>query len=143
MKNPAPYLRRTLFALLNGNVTYDSNVIPVYENDEDHDDALQIVIGEYSDADMSNKDNFQARGSQVLEVVSFQTTGAKKVVDAVGELVMDEIHPTTKSDTLSGVDFQVMIQGKPSQNHLIEDSGNGIKIVRLILRFNLLINQNT
>lgn len=142
MKNPAPYLRRTLFTLLNGNISYNSATIPVYENDEDHDDALQIVIGEYSDADMSNKENFQARGSQVVEVVSFQTTGAKKTVDAVGELVMDEIHPTTKSSVLSGTDFQVLIQGKPSQNYLIEDDGSGQKIVRLIMRFNLLINEN-
>lgn len=139
MKNPAPYLRRTLFALLSDNVTYNSAIVPVFENDEAHDDLLQIVIGEYSDADSSNKENFQARGNQVIEVVSFQSTGAKKVVDAVGELVMNLIKPTTKSEVLSGTDFQVLTFGKPSQNHLIETDDAGGKIVRLILRYNFLI----
>lgn len=141
MKNPAPYLRRTLFTLLNGNVSYNAANVPVYENDEDHDDALQIVIGEYADADNSNKENFQARGSQVIEIVSFQSTGAKKTVDAVGELVMDLILPTTRAKNLDGDDFSVIVN-RPSLNHLTEDAGNGLKIVRLILRFNLLINEN-
>jgi hypothetical protein len=143
MRNPAPYLRQTIGDVLDTNVVYNSATIPVYGNDEDHDDPLQIVIGEYSDADASNKENFQARGSQVIEVISFQSTGAKKTVDAVGELVMDLIHPTTKSEVLSGVDFQVLVIGKPSQNHLIEQDASGGKIVRLILRYNLLININS
>jgi hypothetical protein len=143
MKNPAPYLRQKIGDVLDTNVVYNSAVIPVYGNDEDHDDPLQIVIGEYSDADASNKENFQCRGSQVIEVISFQSTGAKKTVDAVGELVMDLIHPTTKSEVLSGTDFQVLVVGKPSQNHLIEQDASGGKIVRLILRYNFLININS
>jgi hypothetical protein len=143
MRNPAPYLRQKIGDVLDTNVVYNSAVIPVYGNDEDHDDPLQIVIGEYSDADASNKENFQARGSQVIEVISFQSTGAKKTVDAVGELVMDLIHPTTKSEVLSGGDFQVLVVGKPSQNHLIEQDASDGKIVRLILRYNLLININS
>lgn len=143
MRNPAPYLRQKIGDVLDTNVVYNSAVIPVYGNDEDHDDPLQIVIGEYSDADASNKENFQCRGSQVIEVISFQSTGAKKTVDAVGELAMDLIHPTTKSEVLSGTDFQVLVVGKPSQNHLIEQDASGGKIVRLILRYNLLININS
>lgn len=141
MKNPAPYLRRTLFTLLNVNVSYNAANVPVYENDEDHDDALQIVIGDYSDADRSNAHEFGANATQVIEIVSWQDTGAKKTVDAIGELVNNIIMPTPQSATLNGADFHIIVN-RPSINHIIEDSGNKKKIVRLILRYSLLIHHN-
>jgi hypothetical protein len=141
MKNPAPYLRRTLFSLLDGNVSYESAVVPVYEG-EGEVVARQIIIGDYSDADRSNKQNFGANGSQIIEVVCEQPTGIKKHADAIGELVMNLIKPTTTSNLLSNTDFSILIKGKPSQNHIIEDSGSGTKIVRLLLRYSLLTNEN-
>lgn len=140
MKNPAPYLRAKIGSLLTGSVTYNAAVVPVYGNDEDHDDLLQIVIGDYADGDDSNKTHFQSTGTQVIEVISIQPTAAKKTVDAVGELVMNIIHPTTRSETMSGTDFQVMVQGRPSINHLVEH-GETDKAVRLIMRYNLLIHE--
>lgn len=142
MKNPASYLKKKLFAILNTAVTYNATVVPAFGNDQEHDDPLQIVIGEYSDADSSNKHNFAGNATQVIEVVSVQNDGSTKTVDEVGELVMNVIHPTVRSQLLSGTDFQVVIRGKPSVNHLIEPSGSGQKIVRLILRYNLLIIDN-
>lgn len=142
MKNPASYMAVKLYDVLNTNVVYNSVAVPVFSNDQEHNDELQVVIGEYSDTDSSNKDTFQGTGSQVIEVVSVQHTGSKKVVDEVGELVMNEIKPTPKSSLLNSSSFQVFIQGRPSINHLIESSGSGRKIVRLILRYNFLIIEN-
>lgn len=138
MKNPAPYIQEKIFELLSGNISYSSATVPVFSNDQEHEDRLQVVIGEYSDADDSNKHVFQGIASQVIEVVSVQPTGAKRIVNDVGELVMNLIHPSVQSELMSGTDFQVFVRGKPSINHLVEVSDTD-KIVRLILRYNLFI----
>ena len=141
MKNPAPYLRRTIKALLDGNVTYNSEVIPVYEKDEDHDDELQIAIGYFTEADTPSKHGFMSVGYQEIEIISYQTTGAKKIVDAIGELVMNDIHPTVNSEVLSGVDFQIVVRGKPTPNYPPTEAKDNLKIVRLIQRYHLFINE--
>lgn len=145
MKNPASHIRQKFGTLLDG-ITYDdgdgfNDTVPVVAS-EGLDSKYQIFIGDYSDADRSNKHNFGANASQVIEVICEQDTAAKKHVDAIGELVMNAIHPTTQSNTLSGTDFMISVVGRPSINHIIENSGSGTKIVRLILRYNLLINHN-
>jgi hypothetical protein len=140
MINPAPYLRQTIFSLLNGNVTYDSADVPVYESEGKHSDKVQIIIGDYSDANAGNKQKFGSQSRQVIQILSQQPTATKKAVDTIGEQVMTLIQSDPQAaDTLDGADFNVTIQGKPSVNHLIEDSGSGQKNVRLILSYDLLI----
>lgn len=146
MKNPAPYLRETIGTLLDGNVTYNDDedfngVVPVVAS-EGAESKYQIFIGSYSDSDDSNKSGFGSNASQIVEVIGEQMTAAKQHVDAIGELVTNLIHPTTTSNLLSGTDFSVMVVGKPSINHLTENSGDGTKIVRLILRYHLLVHEN-
>jgi hypothetical protein len=143
MKNPASYLRRTILSLLDGNVSYGGNAVDVVESGSGTEGVgYQIFIGEYSDADSSNKHVFGANATQVIEVVSEQADSTKKAVDAIGELVTALIHPTTQSNLLSSADFRVIVVGRPSIGHLVEDSGSGTKIVRLLLRYNLLITHN-
>jgi hypothetical protein len=141
MKNPAPYLRKTLFTLLYGNVTYDSSLVPVVESGSGDLVPYQIFIGEYSDADRSNSHEWGADATQVLEVVAEQGTPVKKHVDAIGELVTNLIMPTPLSAKLNSDDFHINVT-RPSINHIIENSGDGTFIVRLILRYNLLIYHN-
>ena len=140
MKNPAPYLRKTLLTLLNGNVSYESEVIPVFEG-EGEVLPRQIIIGEYSDADRSNSHEWGANASQVIEVICEQDTAIRKHVDAIGELVSNIIHPAPTSNALNGSDFHIIVN-RTSINHITEESGSGTKIVRLIMRYNLIIYHN-
>lgn len=147
MKNPAPYLRQTLFSLLSGNVTYNdgkgfNGAVDVVESGSGTEGTTyQIFIGDYSDSSVGNKDIDEANSSQLIEVVAEQPDSVKKYVDAIGELVDNVIRPTVKSKTLNGTDFNVIVN-RPSINHIVEDSGDGTKIVRLLLRYNLLISHN-
>lgn len=141
MKNPAPYLKIKIGDLIDGNATYNSAPVPVYGNDEDHDDPLQIVIGYFTEADVPNKHGFMSVGYQEIEIISYQATAAKKIVDDLGEQVMNLIHPTVTSDLLSGTDFQIVVRGKPTPNYPPTESKDGSKIVRLIQRYHLFINE--
>lgn len=145
MKNPASYIRKKFGDLL-GTITYNdgegfNGTVPVIAS-EGGDTKYEIFIGDYSDADRSNKHNFGANATQVIEIVAEQSTAQKKHVDAIGELAMNNIHPTTQSSLLSGTDYMVSVVGRPSINHIVENSGSGTKIVRLILRYELIINHN-
>lgn len=145
MKIPSSYLREKLGSLLNA-ITYDdgegfNGTVPVVAS-EGAESKYQIFIGDYSDADRSNKHGFEANANQVIEVIAEQSTAAKKHVDAIGELVTSAIHPTTQSDLLDGTGISINVIGRPSINHLVENSGEGSKIVRLILRYNLLIGHS-
>lgn len=142
MKNPAPYLRQKLFALLDGNVSYDGNQVEVVEAGSGTEGMRhQIFIGEYSDSDRSNKNTFAANATQLIEVMAEQSDSTKKAVDAIGELVNDIIMPSPASANLNGNDFMIVVS-RPSISHIVEDSGSGTKLVRLLLRYPLFINHN-
>lgn len=139
MINPAPYLRQKLFELLNNAVSYNSENVPVYENEGIENKSVQIIIGEFNSAPQGTTRNFGSRARQVIQIVSEQATSARKTVDIIGEQIMSLISPTPQGDALDGDEFGVNIIGMPSLNHLTEDSSAGSKIVRLILSYDLLI----
>lgn len=139
MKNPAPYLRQTINTLLKNAITYDGAAVPVYESEGSASDKVQIIIGEYSDADNSNKKTYGATARQVIQIVSQQPKTTRKIVDLVGEQVDDILMPTQTAEELSGDVWQVIMNGKSNVTYLDEVSGSGSKISRLILTYNLLI----
>lgn len=148
MKIPSSYLREKIFSLLDGSVSYDdgegfSGVVPVVSN-EGPEGKYGIMIGEYSDANRSNKDNFGSNSTQLIEIIGFDDSVKFTHVDAIGELVANIIHPTIGSNLLSNTDFSIMVVGKPSINYLNEDTGAGQwpKVNRLLLRYFLLTIEN-
>lgn len=146
MKIPSSYLREKLGSLLNA-ITYDdgegfNGTVPVVAS-EGAESKYQIFIGSYSDASRSNKKEFAGRARQDIEVVEMDARSRRFThVDAIGELAANDVHPTVGSNLLSNTDFSILIVGKPSVNHLSESSGDGSYINRLILSFDLLINEN-
>ena len=137
MKIPSQYIRRRLKELLHNQITYEGSAVPVYENDGVDGMPVQILIADYSDTSASTWDYFGGNARQVIEVMSFQPTAMRKIVDDVGSVLTAIMQPDTKTDTLSGDEFQVHILGRPDITYLTENSGRGNKIVRLILTYRL------
>jgi hypothetical protein len=142
MKNPATYLRKAMFTALNGAVTYSGNPVPIYENEGDSSATYQVIIRDYSDADSSNKRTFVSSATQVIEMVARQNDSTRKAVDEIGAIVGGILQPSRQSTGIAdSTDFELMIKGKPSINYLMEDAGSGVKIVRLLFRYSLLITE--
>lgn len=141
MKNPAPYLRKAFFDLLDGQVSYDSTTVAVYEG-EGRVSKYQILIGELSISDRSDKHSFSGRGSQLISIVN-EGPGklVHKHIDAIGDLVMDLIQPAPRENGIDVDEFQIIGLKKESQNYLDERSGTGGYITRLLLRYSFFINQ--
>jgi len=140
MKNPAPYVRKALYTLLDGAVTYEGDPVPVYEGEGEHGPTYQIVIAEQTTADKDTKHNFGHTFTQLIEVQAEQATWVRKHVDAIGNSVTDLIRPTPRT-TWVVIDplFQVLSMRLQSINYLHDESGSGKKIQRLLLRYSFTI----
>src|SRR5689334_17999785 len=111
MKNPAPHIRKSLVTVLDGNVIYNSEIIPVYEG-EGEMVANQIIIGNYSHSDESDKSKFSYRAVQTVDIVTIKNDPSSKKADGVAEIVMNLIKPDTRTvENLSTADFQVSVIG--------------------------------
>lgn len=140
MKNPAPYIRRKLFELMNGNVSFNSANVPVYEGQGGKDDYY-VIIGGYSDTDVSDKHTRKMDAVQDIEIVTIKNDSSSRASDEIAETVMNLIHPTIDSDLWSMAEFQVWVVGGPSMLPIREDSMSGKNVVRRVLRYNLLLEE--
>ena len=138
MKNPAPYIRKAFFSLLNGTVG-----VPVFEGEGDASLHEQIIIADQSWTDRSTKHSFTGTFSQLIEIVT-EVPGKKASrnrVDEIGETVMQLVQPTPRTIGLAETEFQIIGLNKENQSYLIEESGSGSKIVRLLIRYGFIVNQ--
>lgn len=142
MKNPAPYLRKAFFDLLDGQVEYNSVIVPVKEQGGSRVVPYMILLGEFTNSDRSNKHSFTGRASQLISIVH---EGAGTVyhedVDAIGDQVMNLIQPSPREIGINVDEFQIIGLVKDSQNYLDERSASGGFVTRLLLRYSFLVNQ--
>lgn len=143
MKNPAPYLRKKIFALLDGNVTYGGNPIPTREGEITTIASHFIIIGGYSDTGMAVKHSILKSAYQDVEIVTIKNDPTAKDADAIAEIVMNIISPTLMSSTLSGIEFSVTFEAPPSLLPIREESIEGTSVFRRVLRYRLLIEDLT
>jgi len=57
-KSPATQLQEQYYSLLNGNITYDGDTIPVYDVVPDNETYPYIQLGDYTETDDSSKGDF-------------------------------------------------------------------------------------
>jgi hypothetical protein len=140
MKNPAPRLRKRIYALLNGNVVYNTETILVQEG-EGEVTRNQIIIRGYSDSGVEAKGCIVKNAVQDIEIVTVKDDPASKDSDAITEIVLNLLSPTLESDLLSDSDFQVMLRVAPSLLPIREQSVSGKRVVRRVIRYYLLIDE--
>lgn len=140
MINPAPRLRKRIYALLNGNVVYNTENILVREG-EGEITRNQIIIGGYSDNGVALKGCIVKNANQDVEVVTIKDDPASKDCDAITELVLNLLSPTMESELMSDTDMQVILEAAPSLVPIREQSINGQRVVRRVIRYHLKINE--
>jgi site-specific recombinase len=139
MKNPAPQIRKKIFFLLDGNVSYNGDDIPVFEG-EGISVPNMVIIGDYSQSGIPNKHSFMANAVQTIEIVTVKFDPSSKNSDEVTELVFNLLHPDPDSNLLNTDDFNVYVQAMPDMSAIREDSISGQKVVRRRLAYQLLID---
>ena len=95
MKEPAQYVRRGLYNVLNGNITYDSSNVPVYNTvPVDASYPYIIIYSVTTNQIEDNRDNYIADVSTRLEVVTRFADGdggqlqANEIINSITQLVV-------------------------------------------------------
>lgn len=139
MINPAPEIRKGLYSLLDGAVTYNSVEVPVYEGEGVYSGIeYQILIGDMSYTEAGTKHTHGGRVNQLIEIVTeVKGSSTTKHADAIAADVLDLVFPTPRT-------FGVTISGfKPcrvSKNlRLLKEQGTKATIVRRIIELNFLL----
>jgi hypothetical protein len=104
MRDSGYYLRKAFFTALDGQVTFNSNNVPVVDGKLETipEDGIAIVFGDQSDKDKSNKSVFVQEVTFDLAVIDKRkSTAGKKDVEDVCDQVLDIIKPTVSSHGLT------------------------------------------
>lgn len=91
MKDPGLLLQTEYFRLLNGQVTYAGNVVPVYDTVPANESFPYIQIGDKTDSNFSNKTTQGNEVTQGLTIVDrFQaSTGGRNSTYSISSDVME------------------------------------------------------
>ena len=155
MKDPGLLLQTEYYRLLNGQVTYAGNLVPVYDTVPDNATYPYIQIGDKTDTDFSNKTTQGNQVTQGLTIVDrFQaSTGGRNSVYTISSEVMEILtarplpfaveelnfitstldNSLTRQELSSTFHYRIM---ELRFRHLIEQIGLGTFDVNFDLTFN-------
>lgn len=144
MKDPAQYVRRGLYNVLNGNITYDGSNVPIYNTVPVNATYPYIIIYSVTTNQIEdNRDNYIADVSTRLEVVTRFADGdggqlqANEIINSISQLVV------LKSGllNLNSDGFNVYSQVNEGITYLTEDAPDHT-YYRGILSLSVKLEQN-
>lgn len=85
MNDPKTLIQTAYFTLLNGNLTYNSVNVPVYDRVPDNAVYPHVAIGHYTSTDDSDKSSFGENMTVTLHVVDryINSSGSRKAINSV------------------------------------------------------------
>jgi len=143
-QDPDREFRKAIFNALDGNVTFNGNVVPVYDEfAADNAPNLFIVLGNQYGDDRRNYAKFVTGGVIIIDIVHFQNRAmTKDVVDAVSNSIKAILMPGIAT-------FGVTMDAGWSINNLyreastyLSEQNNTKWILRKIERFRAEIQQD-
>ena len=144
MKDPAQYVRRGLYNVLNGNISYDGSNVPIYNTVPVNATYPYIIIYSVTTNQIEdNRDNYIADVSTRLEVVTRFADGdggqlqANEIINSISQLVV------LKSGllNLNSDGFNVYSQVNEGITYLTEDAPDHT-YYRGILSLSVKLEQN-
>ena len=136
MKEVMDPLCNSWYALLNGNLSYDTREVKVYPEDADNDDSFHhVLIRAESETDNSNKSVFVRRPVIIIEIVTkFDGLINTSVARNIGDQIRGLVFPTRKCALPPLTGLQITNVELQSSNPLKDDDGVK-RIYRIVNRF--------
>ena len=101
MKDTQKPLRQAVFNLLDGQLTYDSAAVNVYDEMNDGDD-IYVLLSTQQETFDETSDTFITRSSISIEVVAKTGTWVSKdIIDDISDQIYDLLRPTTSTTGLA------------------------------------------
>lgn len=143
-KDPEIILRKSIYAALNGNVTYNGTVIPVYDEfASDVAPNIFIVLGNQYADDRRNYTKFVTGSVIVIDICHHQNRAmTKDVVDTIGNTIKSILLPNLAT-------FGLTLDAGWSINNLYRETSSYVSeqnntkwLIRKIERYRCLMQQD-
>lgn len=143
-KDPEIILRKSIYAALNGNVTYNGTVIPVYDEfASDVAPNIFIVLGNQYADDRRNYTKFVTGSVIVVDICHHQNRAmTKDVVDTIGNTIKSILLPNIAT-------FGLTLDAGWSINNLYRETSSYVSeqnntkwLIRKIERYRCLMQQD-
>lgn len=139
MKNPFKYLIPAYYSALNGNITINGSILPVYDGmAAPNADSSFIMIGERTSSQIDAKCGFTSECFVLIDVVlkgyGYGYKDSEEAADQILQRINSNLNPTPTSS------FQVVTTSVQSINNLssINSSDN---VFRTLIRFRNVVTQ--
>lgn len=151
MKDGIKFIRDSYFNLLEGNITYNGSVIPVYDEEADETgNDFYIIVSTLTDAYIPVKTKFFNEVTILIDVITTFNTKMysqtdpqpkmKEPCDVITGKILDLVLPSRNTTGIAdNTDFQVIDVKKESSQHFPILDVDDKKIIRRLTRFSQIV----
>lgn len=139
-------LRKAIYTLLNNQLTYGGNPVPVFDEKvkKGQDNQFYVVIGNISSTDNSTFANWSRNVQFVLDIITKTSdTVTRKIADNIAEQILILMMPTIVDNGLSQTNFQYINCQLDSDRYLDMQLNPTTAQVRRLLTFSITANQTS
>lgn len=137
MKDCSNNIRTQYLSILNGNISYNGQNVPVY-GDDTFETVPQnyVIIGDITESANNNNQQFETDADVVIDIFSEQyMTRDNSIVDNIANQILTLLIPTTGIKDIGDSDFQIYAKARTSSRYLAVNDGQNY-IARKILVIN-------
>lgn len=139
-------LRKAMYELLNGNLTYGSAIVPVYDQKvkKGEDNINYVIVAGISSNDNSTFHNWSRNMSIILDVITKTAdTSNTNTADNITGQILALLMPTITNNGLVQANFQYINCQLDTDRYLDLQLNPTTVMVRRLLTFSLTANQTS
>lgn len=135
MKDVQKGLRLSIHTALNGNLSYDSTNVPVWDEKLESSVDKYVILSTQVGVPENSQQTFVRKASILIDIVDKQdNTVSKDAVDDISDQILDIIFPTTQAIGLTPpAGFQYLNAQLSDEHHLTLNISNTKSINRKLL----------
>lgn len=146
MKDATNYILQQLYTLLNGNISYNSNIVPFYafsQDPEETDNLFANVSSSFVTPFQENKDHFIRSYTINVDIVHIQTVNVvtEKAVNYISNQITTLVKPSKYTFGIADSnDFKVVNITSDTARLFVDDIDNR-KVIRKVIDLEFHIKQ--
>lgn len=139
-------LRKAIYELLNGQLTFDSAIVPVFDGKVKQGESSNsyVLIGNTSSVDNSTFSGWSRRMSTVVDIVTKMTdTSSTDIADSIAAQILELMMPTIGGNGLVQANFQYVNVSLNTDRYLELQQNPTTIMLRRLLTFLTIVNQTS
>ncbi len=146
MKDFNQPLRKAIYELLNGQLSFETVEVPVFDGKvkKGQDSNYYVLIGNTSSVDNSTFNGWSRTMTAIVDIVTKTTdTVTTDIADTIAGQILEMIMPTPQSNGLVQADFQYVNVNLSNDRYLELQLNPTTIMLRRLLTFSIIVNQTS